>query len=294
MTESLLDPRVAARLERLVALARRRPAPAPRRRARPARGVEPGGRRDYAPGDDLRLLDWSAYARLERLLIRVTEAQPDPRLDLLLDTSRSMAHGDPPPGRRAALALAGVAACALARNARVQVWGGGGQRLELRRPGQLVELLRWLDRLPEGPPGGLSALAERLAATRRPRGAAALFTDALDPAGVAAAVRRLRAGGYAPWVVVAPPAAELPAADAAAAVEAGQVRLVDAETGAALDVPFAAASLAQAAAARAARQRALAAALDAQGLPLETLRPEAPFETIALGLLEGGAGEVSP
>lgn len=47
--------------------------------------------RDYQPGDDLRWVDWSAYARSDRLSVKLFHEEVSPRLDLILDTSRSMA-----------------------------------------------------------------------------------------------------------------------------------------------------------------------------------------------------------
>ena len=50
--------------------------------------------RDYIPGDDLRRLDWSAYARTDRLMVKQYREEVCPRLELLLDTSSSMALDD--------------------------------------------------------------------------------------------------------------------------------------------------------------------------------------------------------
>jgi uncharacterized protein (DUF58 family) len=47
--------------------------------------------RPYAPGDDLRHVDWAAYARSELLAIRLYREEVAPRIDLVLDASRSMA-----------------------------------------------------------------------------------------------------------------------------------------------------------------------------------------------------------
>lgn len=50
--------------------------------------------RAYAPGDDLRFLDWRAYARFGRLFTRVFHAERKSRFFLWLDGSKSMAlHG---------------------------------------------------------------------------------------------------------------------------------------------------------------------------------------------------------
>jgi uncharacterized protein (DUF58 family) len=47
--------------------------------------------RPYAPGDDLRHVDWAAYARSETLAIRLYREEVAPRIDLVLDVSGSMA-----------------------------------------------------------------------------------------------------------------------------------------------------------------------------------------------------------
>ena len=68
--------------------------------------------RQYTIGDDLRHVDWAAYARSEVLTVRLYREEVAPRIDLVLDTSRSMtvsalksqSYG----------ALAGLLACASA------------------------------------------------------------------------------------------------------------------------------------------------------------------------------------
>src|SRR5437773_7693726 len=46
--------------------------------------------RQYAPGDDLRHVDWAAYARSEVLAIRLYREEVAPRIDLVFDISSSM------------------------------------------------------------------------------------------------------------------------------------------------------------------------------------------------------------
>jgi len=46
--------------------------------------------RQYTVGDDLRHVDWSAYARSEVLTVRLYREEVAPRIDLILDVSRSM------------------------------------------------------------------------------------------------------------------------------------------------------------------------------------------------------------
>src|SRR6185503_9004621 len=53
--------------------------------------------REYRPGDDLRLLDWRAFARSDRYTIKRFEQETHLRAHLLLDVSSSMRFdgGDP-------------------------------------------------------------------------------------------------------------------------------------------------------------------------------------------------------
>src|SRR5436305_4002359 len=73
----------------------------PRRLRQGAAGTHPGGRsgsslefkehRDYQPGDDLRHVDWNAYARSDLLIVKQFHEEVNPCLDVVLDGSRSMA-----------------------------------------------------------------------------------------------------------------------------------------------------------------------------------------------------------
>ena len=47
--------------------------------------------RDYQPGDDLRRIDWNAYARSDRLTVKLYREEISPHLDIIVDGSRSMA-----------------------------------------------------------------------------------------------------------------------------------------------------------------------------------------------------------
>ena len=48
-------------------------------------------RRAYAPGDDVRHVDWRALARTDQLMVRQWRAEVLPRVEILVDASRSMA-----------------------------------------------------------------------------------------------------------------------------------------------------------------------------------------------------------
>lgn len=58
--------------------------------------------REYRPGDDLRLLDWRAAARTDRLVLKRFEQETQLKAHLVLDRSASMAFPESPdaPGRK--------------------------------------------------------------------------------------------------------------------------------------------------------------------------------------------------
>src|SRR5437588_9670933 len=107
-----LDAEVLQRLDNLALLTRRPMAsgrPGRRRSPLPGSSMEFADFRRYTPGDDFRRIDWRAYARLERLFLRVFEAEENITVTLLIDCSDSVQHGTP-----AKSALATSLAAALA------------------------------------------------------------------------------------------------------------------------------------------------------------------------------------
>ena len=55
--------------------------------------VEFAEHREYAPGDDLKHLDWKVFGRSDRLFIKEYELETNLRAHILLDTSESMDYG---------------------------------------------------------------------------------------------------------------------------------------------------------------------------------------------------------
>jgi len=51
--------------------------------------------RSYNEGDDLRYVDWNVYARTDRTYIKRFQGETNTAVTLLLDTSASMAFGEP-------------------------------------------------------------------------------------------------------------------------------------------------------------------------------------------------------
>lgn len=63
----------------------------------PLHGLSPefADYRSYTPGDDLKNLDWKAYARSDRFYIKRFEEESNLRAVFIIDSSKSMAYGAP-------------------------------------------------------------------------------------------------------------------------------------------------------------------------------------------------------
>ncbi len=57
--------------------------------------VEFATHREYAPGDDLRHIDWKVWSKTDRLYIKEYEEETNLNCTILLDTSKSMRYGQP-------------------------------------------------------------------------------------------------------------------------------------------------------------------------------------------------------
>ncbi len=77
--------------------------------------------REYKPGDDIRRLDWGVFARSEQLMVRQFNEEVDPRCDIVIDESASMAV--PEAKGSAALGIAALlAAAAVNAGFSLNVW----------------------------------------------------------------------------------------------------------------------------------------------------------------------------
>jgi len=98
MSERLFSEDFLRRLERLALIARRAvrgQTQGERRSPRHGQSVEFADFRPYVAGDDIRRIDWNAYARLERFFIKLFVEEEDLTVHCLIDTSPSMNWGQP-------------------------------------------------------------------------------------------------------------------------------------------------------------------------------------------------------
>lgn len=192
---SLLSPEMIARLARLSIMARKLASTrrAGRRRTRRVgSGIETIDLRAYSPGDDTRRIAWHAYARLERLLIRLVADEAPLRLTLVVDPSASMGYGGPTKLRHAARVAAGFAAVALGGEDRVAV---AGVRPVNGRAG-LPRVLAQLDKLEPKGKTDLPASVREVVGQSPGRGLCVIMSDFHEPQGVLAGAREARKHGY--------------------------------------------------------------------------------------------------
>ncbi len=77
--------------------------------------------RQYAPGDDPRRVDWNAYARFEKLFLKLFLDEQETTLRVLIDASASMRYGEPDKWGQAQKLAAALAYLALSRYDRVML-----------------------------------------------------------------------------------------------------------------------------------------------------------------------------
>lgn len=154
--------------------------------------------REYMPGDDIRHLDWAAYARSDALMVRLYREEISPRTEILLDASQSMTTGD---GAKAHVArqLASVFALMSGR------LGGRPTLIPLddQRPLRIIssEGLDSLAALPFTAKSTLLDLVSENLVPLKPQAVRIVLSDFLFPHDPAPLIRRLAAGASALWVI---------------------------------------------------------------------------------------------
>jgi len=248
---SLLDPAFLQRLDALSLVSRRRVRGGQRGERRSVvrgRGIEFDDYRAYEPGDDYRYIDWNIASRLDRLFVKLFSEEEDLDVHLLVDTSRSMAAGTPSKlalAKRLAAAIGYIGLVNLDRVAVGAFASGPGPRLSrLRGRGRAFDLLRFLDAVrPDGATDLGAALRRTLDESPR-RGLLVVISDLLDPRGYEDGLLRARHRRMQTFVIHVLAEEELNPR------LSGELRLVDAETGQAVELTIDADALRAYAAAR--------------------------------------------
>ncbi len=220
-----------------------------RRSLKRGAGLEFADFRDYVPGDDLRRVDWNVYARLDRPYVKLREEEEDLAVHLLVDASQSMDWGEGAQHKfNYALQLsAGLGSIGLSTGDRISVVmlhnmhpeqsreaaqskGAINAEVSLRGQQYLLHMLKFLEaQHPSGITDLEAAVRRYLVRPRRP-GLVILISDLLSPNGYQSAVKQLQQRGHEVSIVhvLSPDEVDPPLA--------GDLRLIDIETGSAQEV----------------------------------------------------------
>jgi uncharacterized protein (DUF58 family) len=167
--------------------------------------VEFAEHKEYSPGDEIRHIDWKAYAKLDRYYVKQFEQESQLTVQLVLDASGSMefAGGGTRKLDYAALCLAALAYLVIQQSDRVGLDIFGDPAIDARIPARarnnhLRDLLAAIDSATAGHGRGdepAAAALERIAETlRRRRALIIVASDLFDPDDRTLTVlRRLRA-----------------------------------------------------------------------------------------------------
>ncbi len=193
----LLPPELLARLERLELVSRkvfRGRMKGERRSKRKGQSVEFADFRNYVPGDDLRLIDWNLYARLDQLFLKLFQEEEDLHFYALVDASESMNFGDPTKlhvAKQLAGALGYVGLCRADRVS-VAALGPDGKRAPvLRGRSSLWKMLQYLDSIESGHNIPLYEGVKDFSLRNSGTGVCVLLTDMMDKNGYESALRML-------------------------------------------------------------------------------------------------------
>jgi uncharacterized protein (DUF58 family) len=240
----LIDSDFLAKLEQLHLLAKRLfrgEQRAERRSRQTGASLEFADYRDYAPGDELRSIDWPAYARLDRLFVKLYEQEQDLPVSFLVDASASMRwRPDGAVGgwskfdqaRRLAAALAYIALVNLdAVNLHYFAAGLLAELGVARGKGQFHRILEFLRNEPEEATitsllNGARSLTQRV----KRRGLVFVLSDFFDPAGYEEPLNLLRHAQFQVHAIQILDPAEL------SPTEVGDLRLREVESGTVIDV----------------------------------------------------------
>ncbi|MBH17002.1 MAG: DUF58 domain-containing protein [Acidobacteria bacterium] len=207
---------------------------AERRAKKRGSGLEFADHRAYSPGDDFRRVDWRAYQRLEKLLLRLFEEEQDLPIYLFIDCSRSMADGRPTKLAYACQIAAALCYIGLAHLDRVTLapyTDHLGRELSSQRgKGQIFKVFKFLGQLASGGTTDAKAAFEKFCRGKRPRGISVVISDFLDPRGFETGLNLLRFSHHDIFAIHV-----VSQADSEPELS-GDLQLVDVETGSTHDI----------------------------------------------------------
>jgi len=154
--------------------------------------------REYMLGDDIRHLDWAAYARSDSLMVRLYREEISPRTEILLDVSRSMTSGGTikPQVARQLTATFSLLVSQLGGRPKIILLG------DERPLGQLdIENIDVLDSIPFDSISNMAELFEQNLIPFGRQSVRIVISDFLFQHDPASLIKRLAAGCCALWVI---------------------------------------------------------------------------------------------
>lgn len=195
---ALLPPALLAQLERLELVTRkvfRGRMKGERRSKRKGQSVEFADFRPYVAGDDLRLLDWNLYARLDQLFLKLFLEEEDLHFYALIDASASMEFGDPTKLMYAKQLAASLGFIGLCRSDRVKIETLGTTHKNpgpsLRGRHSLYRMADYLQTIQGGENVSLATGVKNFCVRNTGKGILVLLTDLMDKEGYEKALRFL-------------------------------------------------------------------------------------------------------
>jgi len=150
-------------------------------------GVEFADYRPYVSGDDTKDVDWKAYLRLDKLVLRIFDEEADLPIYLFVDASLSMKFGDPSKfdyARKVAAALAYIGLLNLDRVSVVGYTNGVSEQIASKRGrNQIWRIFKFLDRMGTTGDTSLEKAFKTFFGTKRRRGLVVVASDFMDPEG---------------------------------------------------------------------------------------------------------------
>ena len=200
---------------------------ADRRTPKRGRGIEFADHRPYSAGDDYRHIDWKAYQRLNRLLLRLFDEERDLSIYLMLDASRSMAEQAKfDMARRIAAALCYIGLVHLDRLTIIPFGNGlGHESSPGRGKGKIFRVFESLEQMETSGPTDLRESCKAFASRPRQLGLVVIISDFLDPGGFEHGLKILRTLGHDVFAV------QITSEHDRDPGVYGLVRFVDSETG---------------------------------------------------------------
>jgi len=198
-TVSLFNDEFLKKLEYLSILSKRLFAGqfrAERRAKRRGTGLEFADYRQYVAGDDFRHLDWKAYLRLNRLILRLFEEEEDLPIYLFVDVSQSMTYGDPSKVDYAKRVAAALCYIGLSNLDRVHVVAYAdkirGELSPQRGKGRIFRVFKFLEEVATGGETNAKESFKIYCTETRRRGLAVVISDFFDPTGFQSGLDILR------------------------------------------------------------------------------------------------------